>query len=525
MIYLDLLYPTKELREESRINKTASDNLITDLCLQEFICSDIMSKKEFDQLCSEINYLPVDEQIIKYRQDVLQDFINNPRFIKRLMEVCEKLTYKPPERKYNIHSQPTPLHEKLKDYADLVKNNFRILFESYLTPETELKSEVMIKLVEFLSNPKHKTNANEIINQINTVIDGQAVGYSLDFTYGKCMNFAQIAYIKNDNVIPMKEVKGWRKNRIIDYDHYVDASADWILANNLNEIYQKTLLKLCDFMQKLNNRIVLTFKQVYQDSVYYNIGVNLYKLCLTYQVPVCKPTILSSCDNLLEAKDLYSLYLTVQLHKQDNQEGIKAIQSNNYTNSHGKIAIITGVNSGGKTIFLQSLGFAQLLTQLGFFVPASSFTSSIAQYIGSLYAMSEDLQTVHGKLELELVNIKKLSKHIQKHSMILVNEILASTSEEDGTVIAADMIRALAHTNSHIVFVTHLYDLADMADNRKLFLPPGVNAVTYITERIADDNGQLHGTYHIIPGKPLKDIWEQNLIAKYMPMTRADISM
>lgn len=520
MIYLDLLYPTRELREEKRINKTVSNNLTLDLQLQEFICSDIMSKKEFDQLCSEIDYLPVDEQIIKYRQEVLQDFINNPRFIKHLMEVCEKLTYKPPERKYNIYSQPVALHDKLKDYIDLVKNNFKILFESYLTPEKELKSEVMIKLLQFLSDPRHKTNAKEIINQITATLDAQAVEYSLKFTYGQSMSHVQIVNLKSDNVVPMKDGKGWRKNKIIDTEHYVDASVNWILENNLNDIYQNTLLKLCDYMQRLNNRIVLTFKQLYQDSTYYNIGVNLYRLCCNYQLPVCKPAILQSHENKIEAKELYSLYLTVQLHKQEEQERIKGIQSNNYTNNQGKIVIITGVNSGGKTIFLQSVGLAQLFTQLGFFVPATSYTSSIAQYIGTLYAMSEDIHTVHGKLEQELVSIRQLTQQIKKHSLILINEILASTSEEDGTVIAADVIKALAHTNSHILFVTHLYDLAVMADNGELPLPEGITVINYITERLADDDGELHGTYHIIPGQPLKDIWEKNLIEKYMPVSK-----
>lgn len=520
MIYLDLLYPTKELREENRINKTVSDNLTLDLQLQEFVCSDIMSKKEFDQLCSEIDYLPIDEQIIKYRQEVLQDFINNPRFIKHLMEVCEKLTYKPPERKYNIYSQPVALHEKLKDYIDLVKTNFKLLFESYLSPENELKSDVMIKLLQFLSDPRHKANAKEIINQITSILDAQAVEYSLKFTYGQSMSLAQIANLKSNNVVPMKECKSWRKNKIIDTEHYVDASVNWIIENNLNDIYQNTLLKLCDFMQRLNNRVVLTFKQLYQDSTYYNIGVNLYSLCRLYQLPVCKPAILPSYENKLETKELYSLYLAVQLHKQGEQERIKGIQSNNYTNSQGKIAIITGVNSGGKTIFLQSVGLAQLFAQLGFYVPATSFTSSIAQYIGTLYAMSEDIHTVHGKLEQELVSIRQLSQQIRKHSLILINEILASTSEEDGTVIAADVIKALAHTNSHILFVTHLYDLAALADSGELALPEGAAAVNYITERLADEDGELHGTYHIIPGQPLKDIWEKNLIEKYMPVTK-----
>jgi hypothetical protein len=71
----------------------------------------------------------------------------------------------------------------------------------------------MIKLLQFLSDPRHKANAKEIINQITSILDAQAVEYSLKFTYGQSMSLAQIANLKSNNVVPMKECKSWRKNR------------------------------------------------------------------------------------------------------------------------------------------------------------------------------------------------------------------------------------------------------------------------------------------------------------------------
>ncbi|NLC19307.1 MAG: hypothetical protein GX757_08855 [Clostridiales bacterium] len=516
MIYLDLLYPSKEEREKCRSNKTIGDRLVEDLCLQEFVCSDIMGKKEYEQLCNEINYLPVDEKIIRYRQEVLQDFINNPGFIRRLLDICERLQYRPPDKHYGRTPYQVIMHEKLKEYIELVEGNFKLLFETTLSADTELKSEAMTKIAAFMNNPEHRKNAKEIIVLLTAFLDAQAVGYSLKFTYGKLMNLAQIAELGSENVIPLLEERGWRRNKTIDKEHYIDATINWILGNNLNEIYQKTLYKLCDFIQRINNRLLFTFKQILYDSSYYHVAVNLNKFCRKYNIAVCRPNILSAEEEKLEAKELFPIYLALQYHKQNQPDRIKSIQSNNYDNSQGKIAIITGVNSGGKTVFLQSLGLAQLFAQLGFFVPAASYRASAAQYIGSLYAMSEDTGTVHGKLEKELVCIRQTSQQIKKHSLILINEILASTSEEDGTAIAADVIRVFAHTSSNIIFVTHLYDLADMAATGKLTLPEGERAVSLITERLQQHEGGRSVTYHIIPGKPLKDIWEKNLIDKYI---------
>jgi hypothetical protein len=96
--------------------------------------------------------------------------------------------------------------------------------------------------------------------------------------------------------------------------------------------------------------------------------------------------------------------------------------------------------------------------------------------------MSEDIYTVHGKLEQELVGIKKISQQIEHHSLILINELLASTSEEDGTQIAAEVLHAFANTRSNIIFVTHLYELAILAESGKLLLPEGEKAVNYVPD-------------------------------------------
>lgn len=125
-----------------------------------------------------------------------------------------------------------------------------------------LKSDVMANIASFMSEPGHRENARELIELLSAFFDAKAVGYSLKFTYGKLMSFAKITDIRDENVIPMVEEKGWRKSRTLDKEHYIDSTANWILGNNVNEIYQKPLIKLCDFIQRINNRLVFTFKQL-----------------------------------------------------------------------------------------------------------------------------------------------------------------------------------------------------------------------------------------------------------------------
>lgn len=287
------------------------------------------------------------------------------------------------------------------------------------------------------------------------------------------------------------------------------------MGNNLNEIYSKTLVHLCDFAMKLNRKIVKPFKMMGKEISYYKVGIRLQDIYAKLQINSCLPQISDMKEGRLQFSNLYSLYLLMKYYKEEKTEDIINIQSNCYSNDHGRVAIITGVNSGGKTIFLQSIGMAQILMQLGFYVPAASYHSSIASYIASLFAKEEDQNTIHGKLEKELVSIHELSRNIKQNSLILMNEILATTSEEEGSRIMADVIRAFSITKSNILFVTHFRQLADMVENQSMILEEGERAVNYTTESIHAEGGRVK-TYHIVPGKPQKDIWEQELIDIYI---------
>ena len=204
---------------------------------------------------------------------------------------------------------------------------------------------------------------------------------------------------------------------------------------------------------------------------------------------------------------------------------IEEIQSNSYSNKEGRIAVITGHNSGGKTTFLQAVGTAQIMMQLGFFVPADFYRAAAVPFICSLYAGNEDADTIYGKLEQELMAVKTAAGMIKEGSLLLMNEIFATTSEREGADIAAEILHAFSHTHSHMIFVTHLKCLADMAEDKKLALADGEYAVNYVTEQISEteqsketdaDVKKVRKTYRIVKGHPEAGIFEKELFDKYL---------
>jgi hypothetical protein len=66
-----------------------------------------------------------------------------------------------------------------------------------------------------------------------------------------------------------------------------------------------------------------------------------------------------------------------------------------------------------------------------------------------------------GKLDEELARMSEIANHLVPNAMLLCNESLASTNEREGSEIARHVVQALLDEGIRVLFVTHMFDLAD----------------------------------------------------------------
>ncbi len=126
-----------------------------------------------------------------------------------------------------------------------------------------------------------------------------------------------------------------------------------------------------------------------------------------------------------------------------------------------RLVMITGANQGGKSTFMRALGLSQLMLQSGLFVGAESFSASVATALFSHYKREEDTALRSGKLDEELSRMSAIADAIGPGALLLCNESFAATNEREGSEIARQVVNALLDCGVRIVFVTHLFDLAD----------------------------------------------------------------
>ena len=167
-----------------------------------------------------------------------------------------------------------------------------------------------------------------------------------------------------------------------------------------------------------------------------------------------------------------------------------------YSRARLSIAIVTGPNSGGKTTYTRAIGQAQVLAQAGLLVPGSSARISPVDAIYSHFAAPERTDIGGGRLTEELERLAQIFRQATRHSLILLNEPLASTDHAAARALCRDVLAGLQLLGARAVFVTHIYELADDADL------PGVVSLTAGVATIEQNGDAPVPSYSIAPGRP-----------------------
>lgn len=227
---------------------------------------------------------------------------------------------------------------------------------------------------------------------------------------------------------------------------------------------------------------------------YADILCENYKICTELNLYFAKSNLAAKLNcSLPEINDDGIVNLKKARHPLIDKN--KAVPINLSLGENYQALIITGPNTGGKTVALKTLGLLSLMTMCGLLIPVSdgssiTIFSHILADIGDSQSIEQNLSTFSSHTN----KVIEILKTADERSLVLLDELGSGTDPVEGAALAVSVIKRLMESGARIMVTTHYQELKVFAINN----PDVENASCEF------DIETLRPTYRLIVGSPGK---------------------
>jgi len=487
-------------------------------------------RKLFVQLCQ-------DPAVIGYRQDVIDDLLRYPDLaacFEKLLPMLSALSERGPVKTKGVPVLYRVIWQlsELEIYVECVKS----LQAAFAEIGSDLRSEALGWLRDVVATIGRDEVFQNLVRELPGLL-GQMRGIS-SVTIGVNLDSQMRPFqatLLSVNKEPFTEAKL--------LDMLVGSAGDLQGVTQLhrapgagsgtaNPILVPLFRDLSDVMQQVCKPVEQALKQYVRfntrqlaglshEFAFYLTAVQLIRRIEASGLPMCKPELAPQEERVCEIDDCFCLNLTLHLLLGSGRGDLRHEITPNKVRlgSLGHVFILTGPNQGGKTTYTQAVGLAQILAQVGMYVPGSRARISPVDGIYTHFPIEEKVGRDTGRFGEESKRLSSIFQRATRHSLVLLNESLSSTAAGESLYLARDVVRILMLMGARVIFATHLHELAAGVDALNAETAGDSRVASLVASLVSEGgNGtgdEIQRTYRVVPSPPMGYSYAQEIARRY----------
>ena len=444
-----------------RLNTNATmPEFFVDLNLDQIVDAITLPKKSYD--LKKFFFTPLSGlDSISYRQEVMRDiekeevlaaidaFAEKMARVKRYLKMSDELYYR--------YNKAGWFLEAVLLYGEAVSELAERLSGA------PIDSRGMREFEKYLSQYIHSDGFSALIEEARAIkADLGTVRYCIRIKESN-VRVSKCEPGEDYSVEVVKAFERFKQGDVKDYTvkifqrtgmNHVEARIAECVAKFYPEIFshlEQFYLERTDFLDST----IDTFDEEVQ---FYMAYVEFMREIRRSGLEFCYPEV--STKKEIEVSDAYDLALAKRLSAKE----MKVVTNDFYLHGKERTIVVTGPNQGGKTTFARTFGQLHYLARLGCPVPGTSARLFLYDRMFTHFEKEEDITTMRGKLEDDLIRIREILDQATSNSIVIVNEAFSSTTLQDAIFLSKKIMEEIDQLDLFCVFVTFIDELASFSE-------------------------------------------------------------